>query len=200
MPGKTYVFERDDQGRFVAKVDDPEHVRLFLCVEHFCLVEDEDAAEDTVAPVIPDDDDEDFHAGDPDPDEGETDPDAPPKAIVPGAATDPEGADTEKEEPDPFEGFTKAQMQAEAASRGIAFKKNQNAFELKKLVLEHDEANKQPAAAEGAGDPQEPAEQDLASLTKKELLAMAKGRGLKVSSRATKDDLVEAILEAEDEE
>lgn len=39
--GCTYVFEPDDQGRFVAEVDNPRHQAVLLSVDHYSELRDD---------------------------------------------------------------------------------------------------------------------------------------------------------------
>lgn len=57
VSGNTYLFNRDQQGRFVALIENPDHLHCLLSVSHYKLVDDDapenmhnDTGQQAVAP------------------------------------------------------------------------------------------------------------------------------------------------------
>ncbi len=195
MPGQDYVFHRDAYGRHVCEVTDLSHIALFLHVEHFVECEEHPKDETTELEQSLETEASEIVEGIAD-DGKMTDPNVSetPHAIAPAEQADDEAED--KKETDPFDGFNKEAMQAEATKRNIDFASNQNAHELKLLVTKADAD----AAARAEPDADEPNPgKDLSEMNRDELKAEATRRGVKFHAKISSKVLLNRILEAEDE-
>ena len=187
MPGRTYVFERDEYGRWITEVTDEQHRALFLHVEHFQEVERHpNGATTELEQALAEDDVDDVD------DEDTVEDDDDDKPLVPTAVPVQDEAENAvsatEPPPDPYAGQSKADLADEAVRRGLTFQPNWNAYEIKKLLLEDDERQ---AAAPGEGD--------LSKMSRDELKNLATSRGIAFHTRISTPKLLERILEAEDE-